>query len=110
MRWNRSLANSKKVPLDPVRIETSAGIVEISEKLSGQLRGGLIAAGRDSTERQLHLRGTNDAIILDRTGKRDLLGIVRVVMNTTTDEVAESLLPLRNALRADLEGAPVPDT
>jgi hypothetical protein len=46
--------------------------------------------------------------MLDRTGKRDLLGIVGVVMNTTTDEVALSLLALRNALRADIADPPRP--
>jgi hypothetical protein len=78
-------------------------VVEISWKSSQHLRGLFVGAGHHAIARKFADKGTSAPVVIDETERNDLFGAVRVCMQTGNDEQARELLPLRNALRADLE-------
>jgi hypothetical protein len=89
--------------IDIVQIEVGDQVVEISWKTSQRLRGLFVGAGHHAIARKFADKGTSALVAVDETERNDLLGAVRVCMQTGSDEQARELLPLRNALRADLE-------
>lgn len=93
--------------IDTVRIQTADQLVELPWKTAQKLRGELIGAGLHSIARQFADKGTSAPIVLGDAEKNDLLGMVRdVCMKVVSDEQARDLLPLRNALQAELEQGP----
>lgn len=88
--------------IDTVEIQTNDQLIEIRWKTSQQLRGRLLGTGFHSIEKKFADKGTSAPIELEPAEKEQLLGAVRACMQTLGDEKAHELLPLRNALKADL--------
>jgi hypothetical protein len=61
-----------------------------------------VSACLHSIARQFADKGTSAPIELDRKGKKALLDGAFIVKQTRGDEIARDVLPLRDALRADL--------
>jgi hypothetical protein len=76
-------------------------------KLSQQLRGELISEGQHPVADEFAKKGTSAPVVLDRDGKEALLHVVWIRMQVGSDEDARNLLPLRNALRADVSDSAV---
>ena len=87
---------------DTVHIQVGDQLLEISWKTSQQLRGLFVDAGHHSIARKFADKGKSAPVVLDPAEKEDLLGAVRVCMQMGSDEQARELLPLRNALQADV--------
>jgi hypothetical protein len=87
--------------IDTVRIQVAGQDLEIPWTLAEQLRRVLVSLGEHTAAEELVNRGKSDARVLDAEGKRALLTAVWIRMQTGSDEQAQGLLELRNALIAE---------
>jgi hypothetical protein len=83
-------------------VRTREKDVEIPWNLCQKLRGNLVGAGCHSAAREFSDLDPGSTIVLDQAGKQALLRVVVVMIREGSDERANRLLELRNALRADL--------
>jgi hypothetical protein len=88
---------------ETIRVAIGSQVVEVPSKAARSLRGALVGARQHAVARKFVLEGDEVPVVLGRNEETAVLHAVWACMQQGTDKLGHDLLPLRNALRADLE-------
>ncbi len=83
------------------RIAIGGEVIEVPSLAAHNVRGALVAMRAHDIARKFAVED-DDIVLLARSDEHAVLGAVTACMKQGSDQRARDLLPLRNALRADL--------
>jgi len=88
---------------ETIRVAIGSQVVEVPSKAARSLHGALVGARQHAVAHKFVSERDEETVVLGHSEETAVLRAVRACMQQGTDKLAHDLLPLRDALRADLD-------